>query len=241
MARPGIRYKLAVVDVDGTLTDREGRIESRVVRALEDLRSAGMDVILSSGNGYPILAGLAYYMPVKRYIIAENGGVIGFGWNYRVLGDRGKAVRARDLIVDRLPHLVYESWQNRFRLVDLAFHPRQGVGFDIALRSVIGVVKGLEGVAVESSGWAIHVRDSGIDKGRGLLEACRDLGIDPGQVVAVGDSDTDIPMFDAAGYSIALANSTPNLKKRADHVTEKSFCEGFVEAAEHIIALVGRH
>jgi len=39
----------------------------------------------------------------------------------------------------------------------------------------------------------------GADKGVALTVACRDHGIDPSEVVAIGDSDNDIAMFRVAG------------------------------------------
>ncbi len=231
---------LVIVDVDGTLTDSIGNIHADVVKILEKLRSKGFSVVLSSGNGYFILVGLAYYLPVKRFVIAENGGVVGFRDNKEVLGDREKAVRARDIIIEKKGDVIKESWQNKCRIVDLAFRPRnEDMTLDEAYLVIKNTLSGMKDVVVENSGWAIHVRDSEIDKGKGLIRACHLLGYEIDDTIVVGDSITDLSMFRVAGFSIAVGNASQKLKIIADYVTKDSFGLGFVEAGKYIIEKFG--
>ncbi|MFT7478930.1 MAG: hydroxymethylpyrimidine pyrophosphatase-like HAD family hydrolase, partial [Gammaproteobacteria bacterium] len=57
---------------------------------------------------------------------------------------------------------------------------------------------------------------------RGKAEALRVLydsaGILPERVVAVGDASNDVPMLQAAGLGVAMANSTPSATDAADRV-----------------------
>ncbi|MCD6563923.1 MAG: phosphoglycolate phosphatase [Thermoproteales archaeon] len=228
--------KLVIVDVDGTLTDAYGNIHSNVVKMLEKLKNKDFDVILSSGNGYFILVGLAYYLPVNRLVIAENGGVVGFRDNKLVLGDRNKAVKARDIIIRKRGDIIKESWQNKCRIVDLAFRPRiDKMSLDDAYRVIKDVLRDMDDVIVENSGWAIHVRDSEVNKGKGLLKVCEILGYDEHDTIAVGDSITDLSMFKIAGFSIAVGNASSELISIANYVTQKSYGEGFVEAGKYIL------
>lgn len=56
----------------------------------------------------------------------------------------------------------------------------------------------------------------GLDKGQGLLRLCEFLGIDASRVLAVGDSDNDIPVLEAAGYAVAMGGSTEGVMAAAD-------------------------
>ena len=56
----------------------------------------------------------------------------------------------------------------------------------------------------------------GMDKGQGLLRLCAMLGVEPVRVLAVGDSDNDIPVLEAAGYAVAMGNSTEGVVAVAD-------------------------
>ena len=52
----------------------------------------------------------------------------------------------------------------------------------------------------------------GVDKGAGVLRLCARLGLDPGRVLAIGDSDNDIPMLEAVGYGVAMGNASAGVK-----------------------------
>jgi hydroxymethylpyrimidine pyrophosphatase-like HAD family hydrolase len=52
----------------------------------------------------------------------------------------------------------------------------------------------------------------GVDKGAGVLRLCARLGIDPARVLAIGDSDNDIPMLQAVGYGIGMGNASPGVR-----------------------------
>ena len=54
----------------------------------------------------------------------------------------------------------------------------------------------------------------GAEKRRMLLQTCAELGISPGQAIAVGDGSNDLPMMDAAGLSIAY-HAKPAVRERA--------------------------
>ncbi len=222
-------YRYLAVDVDGTLTDKDGIISHQVVEALEELRKKGYKVLLVSGNAYPILHALVYYLPVMRYVIAENGGIVGYGDRYVVLGREEDGAKIRRIVKEELANMLVESWQNKYRIIDLAFFPAEDVGIETAIDAARKVLDP-KGFRVISSGWAIHIHPKSVNKGVGLKEACSRLGIDPNEVIAIGDSETDEPMFSVVGYSVALGNAPTTLKEKADLVTRNGFYEGFLEA-----------
>jgi hypothetical protein len=52
------------------------------------------------------------------------------------------------------------------------------------------------------------------------------LGVAPERVMAVGDSENDIPMLRAAGFAVAMGNATPALKAVADWIAPSLDEEG---------------
>jgi len=48
-------------------------------------------------------------------------------------------------------------------------------------------------------------------KGRQLRRFARRVGIDPSEVIAVGDGGSDIPMFEAAGYAVGFGNELESI------------------------------
>jgi hypothetical protein len=91
-------------------------------------------------------------------------------------------------------------------------------------------------VVLTDSGYAYHINSKGVNKGSGFLEAIKVLGVDLEDVIAIGDSETDVPLFKIVKNSIAVSNSTENLKKIAKIVTTKKSGEGVLEGLDSILS-----
>ena len=56
-------------------------------------------------------------------------------------------------------------------------------------------------------------------KGNGVTLLASHFGIPMDKVAVMGDSYNDLPMFEVAGYRIAMANAAPLLKETSDYIT----------------------
>jgi len=79
---------------------------------------------------------------------------------------------------------------------------------------------------------------AGIHKGVGLRYLCENLHIDPAHVVAFGDNDNDIPLFEEVGFSVAVANATTMAKKTADVIAPTNDEAGFGKVAMKLVKLM---
>lgn len=75
----------------------------------------------------------------------------------------------------------------------------------------------------------------GVDKGEGLRRLCALLSISPQRVLAIGDSENDIPLLTAAGYGVAMGNAAPRVKAVADWVAPDIADDGAAVALERLI------
>ena len=75
----------------------------------------------------------------------------------------------------------------------------------------------------------------GADKGRSLVAACHDLQIPPAEVVAIGDADNDIEMFDVAGASYAMGQASESVRAAATAVTATNADDGVAVAIEAVL------
>jgi hypothetical protein len=219
--------RAVVCDVDGTITDRQRRISLPAIACIRDLLERGVEVVLASGNTTCFMDALARVMGTSGTIIAENGGVyrIGFTGPLRIDGDRSMATAAYRVLEDhfRGKGITLEPYGEKYRFSDVAF------ARTVPPDEVREVMRD-QGVKVLDTGFAIHLQEKGISKGLALRRLAADMGIPVGEFLAVGDSENDLEMIEAAGIGVAVANARGEVKAASDYVTEKGDGEGFVEA-----------
>ena len=71
-----------------------------------------------------------------------------------------------------------------------------------------------------SSGRYMEFNVLGADKGKGLIELAKILNVDIKDTIAVGDNYNDLPMIQAAGLGIGVANTNESMKHLCDHITK---------------------
>ena len=109
--------KCLAIDIDGTLTDEKGRINLKAIEMMRRIKEKlDIKIILASGNTYPVMMGLARYISGIDILIAENGGIVGYGKTKQIIGDPTIGERGRELIKKHLNEILTESWQNEYRL-----------------------------------------------------------------------------------------------------------------------------
>jgi phosphoglycolate phosphatase (TIGR01487 family) len=89
-------------------------------------------------------------------------------------------------------------------------------------------------VRLLDSGFAYHISDRNVSKGKALEFISDRLGIPVKGFAVVGDSENDIDMFRVAGFRIAVANADIRLKELADLVTPSNDGDGVIEALEFL-------
>jgi hydroxymethylpyrimidine pyrophosphatase-like HAD family hydrolase len=81
---------------------------------------------------------------------------------------------------------------------------------------------------------AVDITPHGVDKGFGIRMALKAMRYSNGRIVAVGDSDNDLPMFDAVEYTAAPSNATQLVKSRANFVSRFPATTGLIDILEHL-------
>ena len=74
----------------------------------------------------------------------------------------------------------------------------------------------------------------GCSKAVGMQIAARHFGIPQTRTAAFGDSGNDLPMFEAAGISIAVGNAPEDVRAAADHVTASNTECGVAKAIRQL-------
>ena len=89
--------------------------------------------------------------------------------------------------------------------------------------------------AARSQPYYLDVTHPDANKGFVVLRLSDMLNIKPDQIATIGDMPNDISMFEKGGVSIALGQSSDEVKKAATYTTTSSEEEGFANAVDRYI------
>ena len=103
--------------------------------------------------------------------------------------------------------------------------------FDIDSAKKFVLEKKLD-VVLSDSQYAFHINSDGINKGMGFQKVMEMLSVTKDDVIAIGDSETDVPLFKIAKTSIALGNASEHVKSQATMVTNAKSGDGVIEAMD---------
>jgi len=211
-----------VLDIDGTLSRADRSIEPRVLDVLGHWEAP---VVVATGKATPYPVALCQFAGLPPRAIAETGGVAVTESSFHYLGDPAAAEAVATAFHERGFELGWGDVDlvNRWRETELAVS-REAPLDD--LRDLAAA----EGLDVVDTGFAYHVKDADVSKGRALRQVAADLDLDPADFLAVGDSANDVSTFEVAGRAVAVANADDAAKAAADEVTDGSYADGFLEA-----------
>lgn len=93
---------------------------------------------------------------------------------------------------------------------------------------------------VGSLKYNIEINAAGVNKGTGLVNLGRLLGIRREEIMACGDGDNDTVMLREAGFGVATGNAEEQVKEAADYITLTNEEEGVAEAIEKFVLRGGK-
>lgn len=100
----------------------------------------------------------------------------------------------------------------------------------------------MPGINLTHSGMDLHdIWPETSGKGNALAALCQRLGIIPDEVVACGDSATDLPMIELAGTGVGVAPCAPAVREAADVVVEGPGSEQLFATVRELAGLPAAH
>jgi Cof subfamily protein (haloacid dehalogenase superfamily) len=81
----------------------------------------------------------------------------------------------------------------------------------------------------------LEITRADVDKAEATLRYCRANGIDPVDVVAIGDGPNDLGLFELAGVSVAPASARPEVIDAATFVTSGNDDDGVARALRALV------
>lgn len=217
------------MDIDGTITENGGgRIHLDALEALRRLTNMGHDVIFVTGRSSVEGYLLSVFGGTTKIAVGENGGCITMDSNDHVLlGDIEECKSAFQVIKNNIENVQQKPVFPRMTEVVLERT------FDLDLARKVLSENNID-VELSDSQYAYHINSPGIDKGTGFSNIMKKLSILKDDVIAIGDSATDIPLFKVAKTSIALGNASEQVKSEATITVSAKAGDGVLEALDKL-------
>lgn len=213
------------VDIDGTLTDQNRVLCPAAMAAVKGLK---VPVILVTGNTHCFTRTVSVLLGTPRIFIAENGGVVSHAENdVEILADLQVCEAAFRELNKIFPLERYNA--ARYRFTDIALKRN----FDVKEVSRYAEEHGLPVDLIDTT-FAVHIKDKKVNKGTGLRRIAERMQINLTEFAAVGDSQSDMPMFGLAGFRASVGNANRKLKTASDYVALADYGEGFAEIVKYM-------
>jgi hypothetical protein len=106
---------------------------------------------------------------------------------------------------------------------------------DDFLHAAAALVAGRASLTHSAGFGLLEIGAAGVTKATGLAEVASRLGVDAGEVVAIGDMPNDLPMLAWAGTSYAVANAHPAVRAAADHVIGSNDEDAVAQLIENLL------
>lgn len=218
--------KAIALDVDGTITDSTRKICINAIKAINQAEEKGIPVIIVTGNILCSTKMISILLGTTGGMVAENGGVIKYGDEQRVLGNIEECERAYEYLKTKYPVKKVEFSDQRISEV--------AIGRNVEEETVKSTLKDFD-VKIYDSKFAIHLTDPSVDKGSSLKVLATYLNVKTDEIMAIGDGENDVEFLQVAGLKVAVNNAASELKAMADYVTHKPYGDGVAEAVYKFI------
>ena len=250
-------FRLAAIDLDGTLLRSDGTIGERTKRAV---RETTLDIVLVTARGPLTMRSIAEELGVGGAAICSNGALVVDLATQAIVRQRlletEVALRLVHELRERLPGIRFAVEHEGFAhepgfsawnwtppegtrvadVVELLADPatklilRHAAYDTVAIQDLAREIAG-DGLTVVASGSeAVEVTAAGVNKATAVAE----LGVPPEQVVAFGDYPNDIPLLTWAGLGVAMGNAHIDVLAIADQVTATNDEDGVALVLERL-------
>lgn len=227
-------YKIIVLDLDGTLTNRDKIITPRTKEALMKAQEAGKIVVLASGRPTAGVEPLAKELELARfgsYILSYNGGMITNCKTGEVIFSSLLPVEANKKIMGLakeygVDFLTYEGEEIITNNDACIYAHKESKINHLTLRQVDDMEEHVNFPVYRSEPYFLEVLPKGIDKAQSLERLLQHLGMTKEEMIACGDGYNDLTMIQYAGLGVAMENAVLPVRKAADYITASNNEDG---------------
>ena len=218
-----MKYTVLATDYDGTIA-HDGVVDEPTLDALQRARAAGLRLVMVTGRELTSLFNTFAGFAVFEKIVAENGAVV------------------HDPRTESIERLAEGPPPAFLQMLEGAQVPLS-VGHSIVAtvtphdRAMLEAIHtlGLPWHVIYNKGAAMALPLE-VTKATGLAAVLKIMGVNPAEVVAVGDAENDHAFLRYCGLAVAVDNALPLVKDMADVVTSGARGAGVAELIDRLLS-----
>lgn len=207
--------KIMVLDVDGTITDQNRIICPEAINNIRKGIEKGLQISLISGNVIPVMYGLKTFLGINAPVFGENGGIMYYNGSIMKFFDKTKPFSFLDYISGK--SLATPYFTNQWRETSAAF------SMDHDNASIISAEAKKWDLKIVDSKFTWHIMNPGQDKAYAVQILKEMFDVEWNEIMVIGDSDNDNPMFNLPVKKACPDNATDTIKSLSDYVSSESY------------------
>lgn len=245
-------YRLAVFDIDGTLTIRGNEIPETALEAIEKLRNSGIHCLIATGRERKNLETILEMTGIENYV-ACNGHYVNYQREvlYRYTYPKEVTEEIKKICRSKGHCYGFSNGDGTFisdleKLRRKFSHPMlervevtEGIEEEIE-NIIIFASERIEDFKVLEEEYNLVPWGNGMydvlkrdrSKAAGIEEIREKLGVKQEEIICFGDGFNDMEMIEYAGMGVAMGNGREELQRIADYVTDSVDNHGIYNACK---------
>lgn len=209
--------KLIAFDLDGTLAELGKGMTQEQIELLCKLEEKGIRIAICSGKPTYYLCGFMRQIGLQQPIlVGENGAVIQYGVDlppkkFFIAPFSNEAAETIRFFYEEIRRRILDVWYQP-NMVELTPFLQRESDFAVMEECLHEMQDRIRDVSIYRFSDCYDFVPKGITKKSGLENLGKQLGIKAEEMIAVGDGENDIPMFEYVGKSFGVG------EKVRDHV-----------------------
>ncbi|HWY79734.1 MAG TPA: HAD family hydrolase [Candidatus Sulfotelmatobacter sp.] len=245
--------KAVIFDLDGTAipNKKAGMPSQRLIKTVAKAQSKAK-VSIATGRALSNVRHILKALKITSPSIIAGGTQIINPQTEETLWKKELSAEQTKAIIDICMPYSYEIWisdnaKALSKREDIIIQPEQVIYLMAVSKEDTKIImqkleKISDIVAHEIKSWTpdhidIHITHIEATKKHALIELLKLEQIAKKDVMAVGDGNNDLPLFEIAGFKVAMGNAMDKLKKNADYITDSVDDDGLAKVIEEKLSL----
>ena len=243
------KYKMAFIDLDGTLLDRESKLTDYTKKVMRQIKNK-LNIVLTSGRGVDTISPILKELELNKkenFVICYNGAIVMKG-NGEILEEHyipksNLELFLKEIGEENLSNCYLRTLDKKFCINDIKnmqdFINENKVYKimiinqpdkidEITLQLDDNIINNFN--VFSSAKGLLEFVFKNVTKAKAGLEVSKLCKLSHKNLIAIGDGENDIDLFKLAGCSVAVCNSSEKVKKHAKFITDSNNDDGVAKA-----------